>query len=514
MANKKDNKVLLFGQDVVSSLQQIEDIYEAVATTYGPRGKNVLIERTYGRPTLTRDGVTVAREVYFSQRAKNMATQLICEASQTTNRVAGDGTTATIVLTRNLIREGLKLVAAGHDPMQIRDTLNQDSAKLLDAISAISEPVAEGQLVQVATVSSGDPLLGQLIAEAVETVGESGGIITEKAHISGVEREYVNGYYLQSGFTAITEGRREMEDVLVIVTAKRLSSHIDALEILQKIAQAYPQQKLRLAFVGEIEGDAYKTIVANIAKGMIDAAIIDTPSTGDMGVQYLEDIAIYTRARMLAEGDNIQSFDAAYVGHADRVICTQSTTTIFSDSAIQEDMDTRLAQLRQRLETEESEFLAEKIRDRIAKLEGKIALFRIGGATETEKEEKEYRIEDAIQASRAAYSHGVVPGGGTTLLRLSTEGVSELTMGALIATFKRLVENAGIESGVAVQSVLAAPAPRGINLRTSGDGLVDLVQEGVLDPTLVVEQIITNAMSSAGNALTIGAMVVFEDKDA
>lgn len=516
----RDNKVLIYEEESDKALLEgVEDLYKAVSTTYGPKGKNVLIEKGYGRPTLTRDGVTVAKEVYFKNRPKNMAAQLVAEASMTTNQVAGDGTTATVVLMRNLIKESVKQKAAGNDPMEIREHLTKDAQLLLGKVAELSQPLAKGQLTQVATVSSGDPLLGQLIAEAVEKVGENGGIITEKAHISGVEREYVDGYYMQNGFTAITEGYRVLEEAHVVVTAKRLSSHVDALEIMGKIDEAVTAQnngqpqKLRIAFIGEIEGDAYNLIKEFIRHAKIDAVIVSTPSTGDMGVQYLEDIALYTGAKLLGEADTVQSFQADYVGKAKRIVCNQYMTSIFSDSGIKEDIAKRVEQLKQRLETEESEFLAEKIRDRLAKLEGKIALFKIGGATDTERDEKEYRIEDAIQASRAAYSHGVVPGGGTTLLRLSQEDISPIFKGALINTFKKLMENAGLPADVKVKEVLDSKPPMGINLR-KGSELVDLVKEGVLDPTLVVEQIITNAASNAGNAITIGCMDVFEDRPA
>lgn len=511
---QKDNKLFYYGEDALTRLLDgVEEIYKSVSVTYGPKGRNFMIEKPYGKFVITRDGATVAKESYSKDRPKNMGMQGVNEASQTTNRVAGDGTTATVVLTRNLIREGANLIRAGKDPMEVREQINKDAKLLLDALEGYVSDVKDGQLEQVATVSSGDPLLGKMIAEAVEKVGENGGIIAEKAHVSGVEREYVDGYYLQSGFTAITEGRKELENPLVVVTSKRLSSHVDALEIMSKLAQGNQGQRLRVAFVGEIEGDAYKTIVGNVMQGNLDAVIIPTPSTGEMGVQYLEDIAIYTGAKLLSEGDNIQSFDATYAGKANRVVCTQTTTSIFSDAGVKEDIDSRLEQLKNRLENEESEFLAEKIRDRMAKLEGKIALFRIGGATETEKEEKEYRIEDAIQATRAAYSKGVVPGGGTTLLRLIANAeVSDLTKGAVEATFRKLLDNARLPSEVKLHEILQTKSPMGYNLR-KGDELVDLVKEGVLDPALVIEQIIENSASAAGNLLTVGGMSVFEDKE-
>lgn len=515
---KRDHKLFHYDEDALTRLLDgVEEIYKSVSVTYGPKGRNFLIEKPYGKFVLTRDGATVAKESYDKARAKNMGMQGVNEASQTTNRVAGDGTTATVVLTRNLIREGAKLIRAGKDPMEVREQINNDAKALLSALEGYVAPIKKGQLEQVATVSSGDPLLGKMVAEAVEKVGENGGIIAEKAHVSGVEREYVDGYYMQSGFTAITEGRKELENCLVVVTSKRLASHVDALEVLNKLAKAHEGQRLRVAFVGEIEGDAYKTIVGNVMQGNLDAIIVATPSTGEMGIQYLEDIAIYTGAKLLSEGDNIQSFDGSYAGKANRVVCTQSTTSIFSDAGIKEDIAGRLDQLKNRLENEESEFLSEKIRDRMAKLEGKIALFRIGGATETEKEEKEFRIEDAIQATRAAYSRGVVPGGGTTLLRLVTASpyateVSDLTKSAVEATFRKLLDNARLPSEVKLHEILQSKSPMGYNLR-KGDKLVDLVKEGVLDPALVIEQIIENSASTAGNLLTVGGMAVFEDKD-
>lgn len=511
---KRDHKIMIYGEDAHKKLLGgAKEAYRAVTTTYGPKGRNVLIEKVYGRPTLTRDGVSVAKEVYSKDRAFNMAMQLVLEASSATNRVAGDGTTATVALTYNLMKEGFKRVAAGEDPMHLRESINKDATILLNALESQSKEVSKGQLEQVATVSSGDALLGKMIAEAVEKVGENGGIITEKSHVSGVEREYVDGYYLQNGFTAISEGRREIENALVVVSSKRLSSHVDALEILQKVSEANKGQRLRIAFIGEIEGDAYKTIVTNIMQGNVDAVIVATPSTGDMGVQYLEDIALYTGARLLSDGDNIQNFDASWVGQAKRIVCTQTATSIFSESAIEEDLKNRIEKLQKRVKLEESEFLAEKIKDRIAKLEGKIALFKIGGATETEKDEKEYRIEDAIQATRAAYGNGVVPGGGTTLLRLGELEISPLFKEAIHSSFRKLMENASLPADVKINDVLGSKSPMGINIRNSGK-LVDLVKEGVLDPTRVVEQIITNASSIAGNAITTDCMIVFEDREA
>lgn len=517
----KDHKVLIqnVSQDLLAGA---ETIYNAVATTYGPRGLNVLIEKTYGRPILTRDGVTVAKEVYSKERGPNMAMQLLLEASQTTNRLAGDGTTASIVLTYHLLKQALGLVAAGQNPMDIRNQLSHDAQLLLDELAKYTKPVADNQLVQVATVSSGDPALGQLIAEAVEHVGIDGGIIAEKAYINGVEREYIEGYYLQEGFNALTEGKKDLVNPIVVVTAKKISSNADFIELMSKVALASginPQagEKLRIALVGEIDGQARESFIANIVQGNLDGVIIKTPSTGDMGVQYLDDIALYCGAKVITAGSNLKDLGAEHIGHAEKVVCTPYTSSIFGGLAAPEDLEARLTDLQERIKTEESDNLTEKFRDRVAKLNGKIAVFRIGGATETEKEEKEFRIEDALQATKAALADGVVPGGASTLLRLSTtSGISEITRQALRSVFKRLMENANLPADVKLHEVLNSKAPMGFNLRGE-DKLTDLVKAGVLDPALVLKEVIKNATSTAGNAVTIGLMITFEnggEKDA
>ncbi|MBA3758885.1 chaperonin GroEL [Candidatus Saccharibacteria bacterium] len=507
----KDHKLLIkdVSQDLLNGAQTL---YEAVATTYGPRGLNVLIEKTYGRPILTRDGVTVAKEVYSKERAKNMAMQLLLEASQTTNRLAGDGTSVTVILAYHLIQQAFKLVASGQNPMDIRQTLTNDSQLLLKELENYTKPVENKQLVQVATVSSGDPALGRLIAEAVEHVGIDGGIIAEKAYIAGVEREYIEGYYLQEGFSALTEGKKELVNPAIVVSAKKISSNADFLELMDKVVTITQEKPPRIAFIGEFEGQARESIIANIMQGSMDAVIIKTPSTGDMGNQYLEDIALYCGSRPISAGSSLKDFDASYIGRAEKVICTPYTSSIFGAQHAQEDIDTRIADLQQRIDTEESVNLTEKFRDRIAKLRGKIAVFKIGGTTDTEKEEKEFRIEDALQATKAALAEGVVPGGASTLLRLSeTDGLSDITKQALRSVFKRLMENANLPADVKLHELLKSKSPMGFNLRGE-DKLVDLVKAGVLDPALVVKEAIKNATSTAGNAVTIGLMITFENK--
>ena len=514
----KDHKILIPTEQARHKLLKgIQDIYEAVATTYGPRGLNVQIEKSYGKFVLTRDGVSVAREVYTKHRAENMAMQLMLEASNTSNRLAGDGTTATIVLTYWLIREALKLVAAGANPMDLRDQLNNDATILLKELEAYTKPVTDGQLKQVATVSCGDPLLGTMIAEAVEHVGLDGGIIAEKAFIDGVEREYQEGYYLQEGFNGLAEGKRELINPIIVVTGKRIASNADFVELMDKIARLArvdmkAGERLNVAIIGEFEGDARNSFITNINQGNLNGVLVKSPSTGDMAIQYLEDIAIYCGAKMLTAGESIKNMDARYLGKAERVICTPYTTSIFGGIGATEDVEARVADIKERIEAEESDNLQEKFRDRIAKLQGKIAVFRIGGITETAKEELEYRIEDALQATKAALDKGVVPGGASTLLRLSeSAGLSTITKSALRGVFTRLMQNANLPAEVKLDQVLNTKAPMGINLRGDTEKLVDLIKAGVLDPALVLQEVIKNATSTAGNAVTIGLMITFED---
>lgn len=519
----KDNHLFFFDEDASQAvLEGSELIYKAVGMTYGPKGRNVLIEKPYGRPVLSRDGATIAREVYLSQREVNTPMQLINEASQTTNRNVGDGTSASVMLTHHLIKNGSQEVAAGKDPMEIRKEIMEDSYKILDNLASFSKPVAKGQLIQVATVSSGDENLGKLISEAVEKVGPDGGILTEKAPISGVDREYVDGYYMQQGFTMIESGKKTVDNPYVIVSARTLTSWTDAMEIIQKVATLAHEeqglaldqplaQPLKIAFFGEIEGDAYSTIIANIQKGVFDGVVVKTPPMGDMGIQYLEDVAVYVGGKAITNGENLTTVDLSYIGKAEKITCSTYDSVIFGGEHAKEDMDKRLSEIKDRLKAEEVDAIAEKLRDRIAKLENKIARFRIGGATDTEKEELEFRVEDAIQATRAAASNGVVAGGGITLVRLSnTEGISPLFKKSLQATFGRLVSNAGFSPEVKLNELATAKENYGFNLRKNGE-LVDLIKEGILDPTQVVEQVVKNASSNAGNALTIGLIITAED---
>lgn len=512
----KDNRIILEEDEARAKLLEgTKAIYESVATTFGPRGKNVLLEKPFGRPVATRDGVTVARDTYFSDRAKNMGAQYLNEASETTNQVAGDGTSATVVYGHHLYKNSLQAVAAGMHPMQVRDVLYDDSQVLLARLDKLTKQVKKSQLKEVATVSAGDPLLGQLIAEAIERVGEDGGILTEKSHVADVEREFVDGYYLQNGFTALQAGRKEMTDPFVIVSSKRIASAVDAHELLtntMRLNDMQPGQIPKILFVGNFDDAAYNLIVENINAGRVDAVVIKTPPQfGNMATHLLEDIALYAGCRLIGDGDSIKNFTKGNIGQVNRVVSTHTECTIFGDNTSEVVQD-RVAEIKDNLENEVVDAIAEKLRDRISKLEGKVALFRIGGAIDSEKEEKEFRVEDAIQATRAAYKHGIVAGGGVTWLELSKlDDISDITRKSLQSVFGKLMENAFYDKApIKLQNALEAPTGFGYNLRAD-DKLVDMIKSGVIDPRLVVEQVIKNATAAIATLITIGRVHIFED---
>lgn len=515
--DKKNNRIIIQGEEARNALLRgAKAVKDSVASTYGPRGRNVLIEKPFGRPVATRDGVTVARDTYFSDRPMNMGAQLVLEAAETTNRIAGDGTSATSVLAYNLIQQGNFAIKAGKHPMQIKDDLTHEMHLLDRELDKLSTPSKKGQLTQVATVSSGDSLLGTLISEAVEHVGTDGGIITERAHTEGVTREYVEGYYLQSGFEALSNGKKELVDPYVVVAIRTVSSQADAIELLRKVVQVLglqPGSIPRLLLVGNFEAGAYSAIVDNVNRGVIDAVIVKAPGTfGGMSKQLLEDIAIYAGCRPLTDGTPVKSINEGFIGSVERIVATKLESTMFAPSG-REAVEVRVAEIRDALEVETVDQVAERLRDRMSKLTGKICIFRIGGVTDSEREEVEYRVEDAILATRAAAREGVVPGGGVTLLTLSGVTRSDIVRYALYATFQQLLKNAGLPVEVKLHEALSAPKGHAYNLKGEGFPLVDMVKAGILDPSLVVRQTVKNALTAAITALTTNTLICFEDKD-
>jgi chaperonin GroEL len=532
MATRKENRVIVRDKAARAKiLEGARGVYQTVASTYGPRGMNVLIEQTFGRPVVTRDGVTVARAIYFSDRAKNVGAQVITEASETTNRIAGDATSATAVLSGHLLENSYRAIDNGMHPMDVSAILKRDHELILERIEELGSPVSEGQLEQVATVSSGDPLLGRLIAEAIEYVGPDGGIISEKAPVNSVEREYVDGYYIQSGFGALQSGKKELIDPTTVVCIRPVKSRADAFELLENIAKSLGIQPgsgviPRILFIGNIEEDAYVSLVDAINRGVIDGVIITPPpSFGSMAKELLEDIAIYARCQPITDMTNMREFDIRYLGSVARVVSTKVEATIFGDGA-SEDIDVRIADIKEAIKLEVSDLVIERLKDRVAKLEGKIALFRIGAPTDSAKEELEFRVEDAINTTRAAAQSGIVAGGGVTLLEVSKLPISDIYREALRSNLKQLLINANTRHityrkwyefwkprvSVDISELLNAPVGYGINLRKSDD-LVDIIKDGVIDAKLAAQQTIINATDSVATLITTDRVIIFEDEE-
>lgn len=517
MAEAKESRELIYEDKLRQGLLEgAKAAYDAVAITYGPKGRNLIIERGFGRPTYTRDGVTVVEQVFFSDRVKNMGAQALAEASRAANNVSGDGSSATVVLCYHLLDNAVKAVAAGNHPMDVSDTIIKDSRLLLDALQTETIAVKDEQLRDVATVSAGDPLIGELIADAILYVGQDGGILTEKSPITDIEREYVDGYYLQSGFQALQTSKKGLTDPFVIVSSKRLSSAADAIELLNKIVEAKnvkQGQIPRILFVGNFEDQAYNTIVNTINQGQIDAIIIKTPPMyGELGKYLLDDIALYAGCEMINESVSLKTFNENYIGSVEKVIANKSESTIFASNQT-ETVQTRIQELKDQIAVEDIPAVAEKLKDRVAKLEGKIALFKIGGVNDSIREESEFRMEDSINSTRHAFNDGIVPGGGITLLELSKlPDISDITRKALRSTFQRLLENANLPAELLLDKALKAKKGYGYNLR-KGDTLVDMVKEGVIDPVTVVRESISNATGTASNTIKTGLGIIFTDME-
>lgn len=540
----KEGKIILSETDGNAKFMEgAKAAADFIGISYGPKGRNARLEKVFGRAILSRDGVTLAREVYFSDRAKNLGAQALLEASETTNRVAGDGTTATAVLAYQLLVKGQQAIAAGIHPMEVADTYRQDEKALLARLEELSVPVKKSQLAEVATVSSGDPLLGKLIAEAIDRVGPDGGVMVEKAPLDNIEREYIDGYYLQSGFQALQGGKREMLEPLVLVFNKRIASSADIGDILGKAAAAKGLEPgkdvFKFLLIGNIEAAAFDQVVQLINGRQIDAIVLKTPPHfGDMGKELLEDIAVYCGCTAIGEGTKTKEIGLSHIGYVNRVVSTKTEATLFSDKTT-ERMEVRVAELKDQISTESNDAILERLRDRVAKLEGKIALFKIGGATETEKEELEFRVDDALAATRAAFRHGVVAGGGVTLLELSKlkNIIEPVLVGsfkdkdafstnsqkgtlslyyqeALLDTVKHLFLNAAPNNAeVLLKEALALPTGQGFNLRTGDPKPADMIKAGILDPTLVIQEVIRNATSVAAENLKVGTSSIFEDTE-
>ena len=506
-------------------------LYDAVKVTMGPKGRNVVISKSYGGPTVTHDGVTVAKNVELAENddetlGYSVGAELIKQAANKMNDVAGDGTTTVTVLTYHIMNEANKLVAAGHNPMELRKGIEEAGAEVLVELAKLSEDIGskKARVAEVATISAGDSKIGDLIAGVIEKVGKEGVITVEEGQGLEMESEVVEGFTLDKGFVSpymVTDPAR-MEAVYnkpaILVTDKKISSVQEFLPLLEQVANA--GKKDLVIFAEEVEGEALTTLVLNRLKGTFNTLAIKAPAFGDRRKDILQDIAILTGATLISEdqGHTFEDADLSMLGSARKVIATQDQTTIIEGAGSVADVNGRIAQIKGQAEQSSSEYDKENLDKRGAALSGKVAVIKVGGATETEIEEKKYRVDDAVASVKAALDEGIVPGGGVTPVDLSKsikiDGSDSKTAGrkilkdALVQPFRQLMGNAGHNPDELLPQVIASSKKgQGFDVNNATK-LVDLKSVGVIDPALVTKQAIQNAVSIAATAITMGALVV------
>ena len=506
-------------------------LYDAVKVTYGPKGRNVVIAKGYGGPTVTHDGVTVAESIDLPEDndetlGYKVGAELIKQAASKLNKVAGDGTTTVTVLTYSILKEANRLIAAGHNPQELRKGIESAGAEVIAALDGLAESV-EGnseRVAEVATISAGDEKIGRLIADVIEKVGKDGVVTVEAGQGLELEAEVVEGFSLDRGWVSpffVTDaGRQEAvyEKPAIIVTDKKISSVAEFLPILEKLAQAGKKDVVLIA--DEVEGEALSILVLNKLKGVFNTVAVKAPSFGDRRKDILQDIATLTGATLVSEERGL-SFETAgleVVGSARKVIVGKDETTIIEGNGAVEDVQTRMEQISAQADNASSEYDKEQFEKRVAALSGKVAVIKVGGATETEIDEKKFRVDDAVAATKAALAEGIVAGGGVTLVNLSqaiqADGSDSVSAGrqilksALKQPFMQITANAGLNSDALLAQVEAGEAGFGINVNAPEKGLVDVKKDGVIDPARVTKEAVQNAVSIASTAATMGELVV------
>jgi chaperonin GroEL len=516
-------KSLEFDEDARRALERgVNRLADTVKVTLGPRGRNVVIDKKWGAPTITNDGVTVAREIELEDPTENLGAQLAKEVATKTNDVAGDGTTTATVLAQAMVAEGLRSVAAGANPMELKRGVDAAAAAVADALSELARDVEErSEIANVATISAQDSKIGEIIAEAFEKVGKDGVITVEEAPTMGIELEFTEGMQFDKGYISayfITDAERMeavLEDAYVLLSGGKISSMQEFLPLLEKIAQT---KKPLLIIAEDVEGEALSTLVVNKIRGLLNVAAVKAPGFGDRRKAMLADMAILTGGQVVSEevGIKLELAGLDVLGQARRIVVTKDTTTIIDGAGAQSEVDDRIRQLRIEIENTDSDWDKEKLQERVAKLAGGVAVLRAGAATEVELKEKKHRLEDAISATRAAIEEGIIAGGGAVLVQTAAKlgdlgktgdeltGV-QIVRRALSAPARWIAENAGAEGGVVIGRISELPAGHGYNAATGEFG--DLLAQGVIDPVKVTRSAVQNAASIAGMLLTTEVLV-------
>ncbi len=520
------HKELKFSEDARRSLQRGVDILaDAVKVTLGPKGRYVVLDKKFGAPTITNDGVTIAREIEVEDVFENQGAQLVREVATATNDVAGDGTTTATVLAQAIVREGLKNVSAGANPMALKRGIEEAVEKIVENLKSQSTEISgKEDIARVATVSSRSTEIGEVLSEAIEKVGKDGVVNVEEGQTFGLELEFTEGMQFDKGYLSpymVTDAERMeavLDDPYILVANQKIGAVKDLLPVLEQVIQA---GKALLIVAEDVEGESLATIVVNKLRGTFQAVAVKAPGFGDRRKRMLEDIAILSGGEVITEemGLKLENTKLSQLGRARKVVVAKDTTTIIDGAGDSDAIKARIKQLKSEIENTDSDFDREKLQERLAKLSGGVAVVKVGAATETEMKETKHRVEDALQAARAALEEGVVPGGGVALLNAadtvkesllaSLEGDertgAQIIIKSLEEPLRQLASNAGLEGSVVVQQVRSAKPGQGLNV-DSGE-VTDLVKAGITDPTMVTRSALQNAASIAKNILTTEAIV-------
>lgn len=502
---KREIKNILFDDEARLKLANgARKMSEIVGVTYGPSGKNVILGMPYGDATLSRDGVTVAKRTILEDKAEDNAAQILRQASERTNKTAGDGTTATIVLGHNLFARGNRLVAAGENGMLLKKQIIDDSRVVIDFLKSESKD-AKGHLLDVATVSAGDPAIGALVADTLADIGSDGGISIKEQNYPTVDVEKVDGYLFDRGFFALTQAV-EYVTPFVFVTSKQIASNTDMVPLLSFVLGS---DNKNLVIIGDvpINSEGMNTLMLNVLQGKLNAVVIPPPAFNDEATAFMEDIATYTGAKLFLNGNDIKQIARETFGTAERVQVNDKRAILFRGAGSDEDITARAAVIKKSLNEESESHAKDNLEKRHAKLTGKIAIVNVGGSTQTEMEELRYRVEDAIEATKSAMEEGVLPGGATMLVAATKLDISRLYKNALEDTFRHLMNNAAEPADYRLEQVRHAKKGFGFNLREMTDEPIDLNKSGIWDATRAVTQTIENATSAAGSLLTVGGIV-------
>jgi chaperonin GroEL len=523
------SKLLKFGEEARRGLEAgVDKLADTVAITLGPKGQNVVLDKKWGAPTITNDGVTIAKEVELEDPWENMGAQLTKEVATKTNDVAGDGTTTATVLARAMVKGGMKNVAAGANPMALKRGIEKAVDAAVEAIKNQAKDVeTKDEVAQVASISAADQAIGQTIAEALDKVGKDGVITVEESNTFGIELEFTEGMQFDKGFISpyfVTDPERQeavLEDPYLLIVNKKISSAQELLPVLEKVLQS---GKPLVVIAEDVDGEALATLVVNKIRGTFNAVAVKAPGFGDRRKAMLQDIAILTGGEVVSEevGLKLENVTLDLLGRARKVIVVKDNTTIVEGAGDPEKVAGRINQIKAEIEKTDSSWDKEKLQERLAKLSGGVSVIKVGAATEVELKEKKHRIEDAVSATRAAVEEGIVPGGGVTLVRaeaaldkLDLEGDeatgAKIVRDALAEPARRIAQNAGFEGAVVVTQLRTEGDGRGFNAATGE--WVDMMKSGIVDPTKVTRSALQNAASIAAIILTAESAVVEKPED-